>query len=222
MTEALARPALTAADRCDRCGAAAMVRAVLSNGGLRAGIDAVVARLDLPVRVDVPAERLPAEIEASAYFIVAEALTNVVKHSNAGRADVTASLEDAILRIEVRDNGVGGADSHGHGLVGIRDRVVDWLSSSLDLTRNQVKHVRATHKSIVKPKSRQDGAYAWILSKVQDCLASTYAGDAARRIDKRVVQANRWNPPPRRRRLSVDSQKQLVWIDDPGQEEGRA
>ena len=97
--------------------------AVLTHGGLRAGVDAVVARLDLPVRVDVPAERLPAEIEASAYFIVAEALTNVVKHSHAGRAEVTASLEDATLRIEVRDNGAGGADPDGHGLVGMRDRV---------------------------------------------------------------------------------------------------
>jgi PAS domain S-box-containing protein len=97
--------------------------AVLTRGGLRAGVDAVVARLNVPVRVDVPAERLPAEIEASAYFIVAEALTNVVKHSYAGRAEVTASLEDGMLRIEVRDNGAGGADPGGHGLVGMRDRV---------------------------------------------------------------------------------------------------
>ena len=97
--------------------------AVLTQGGLRAGVAAVVARLDLPVRVDVPAERLPAEIEASAYFIVAEALTNVVKHSHAGRAEVTASLDDGLLRIEVRDDGAGGADPDGHGLVGIRDRV---------------------------------------------------------------------------------------------------
>jgi PAS domain S-box-containing protein len=97
--------------------------AVLTQGGLRAGVDAVVARLDLPVRVDVPAERLPAEIEASAYFIVAEALTNVVKHSRAGRAEVTASVEDGTLHIEVRDNGAGGADPDGHGLVGMRDRV---------------------------------------------------------------------------------------------------
>jgi signal transduction histidine kinase len=97
--------------------------AVLTHGGLRAAVDAVVARLDLPVRVDVPAERLPAEIEASAYFIVAEALTNVVKHSQAGRAEVTASLEDGTLRIEVRDNGAGDADLDGHGLVGMRDRV---------------------------------------------------------------------------------------------------
>jgi signal transduction histidine kinase len=97
--------------------------AVLTRGGLRAGVNAVVARLNLPVRVDVPAERLPAQIEASAYFIVAEALTNVVKHSHAGRAEVTASREDGMLRIEVRDNGAGGADPDGHGLVGMRDRV---------------------------------------------------------------------------------------------------
>ena len=96
---------------------------MLTHGGLRAGVDAVVARLNLPVRVDVPTERLPAEIEASAYFIVAEALTNVVKHSHAGRADVAASLEEATLRIEVRDDGAGGADPDGHGLVGVRDRV---------------------------------------------------------------------------------------------------
>jgi signal transduction histidine kinase len=54
---------------------------------------------------------------------VAEALTNVVKHSHAARAEVTASLQDGILRIEVRDNGAGGADPDGHGLVGMRDRV---------------------------------------------------------------------------------------------------
>jgi signal transduction histidine kinase len=81
-----------------------------------------VARLDVPVRVDVPAERFPAEIEASAYFIVAEALTNVVKHSHAGRAEVRASVAEGMLRIEVRDDGTGGADRDGHGLVGIADR----------------------------------------------------------------------------------------------------
>jgi signal transduction histidine kinase len=97
--------------------------AVITRGGLRAGVAAVVGRLDLPVRVDVPAVRLGAEIESSAYFIVAEALTNVVKHSHAAGAEVTASVQDGVLRIEVRDDGVGGADPDGHGLVGMRDRV---------------------------------------------------------------------------------------------------
>ena len=97
--------------------------AVLTQRGLRAGVGALVARLDLPVRVDVPAERLPGEIEASAYFIVAEALTNVVKHAHAGRAEVTASREDGMLRVEIRDDGAGGAEPDGPGLVGMRDRV---------------------------------------------------------------------------------------------------
>jgi GAF domain-containing protein len=97
--------------------------AILTRGGLRGGVDAVVTRLDLPVAVDVPAERFPAEIEASAYFIVAESLTNVVKHSRASRAEVRASVADRMLYIEVRDDGIGGADPGGHGLVGIGDRV---------------------------------------------------------------------------------------------------
>jgi signal transduction histidine kinase len=68
-------------------------------------------------------KRFPAEIEASAYFIVAEALTNVVKHAQAGRADVKAYVEEDVLHVEVRDDGIGGADPDGHGLVGIGDRV---------------------------------------------------------------------------------------------------
>jgi signal transduction histidine kinase len=95
---------------------------VLSRGGLRAGVDAFTARLDLPVQVDVPPERLPAEVEASAYFIVAEALMNVVKHSHAERAEVRASVEDGTLHVQVRDDGKGGADPSGHGLVGLGDR----------------------------------------------------------------------------------------------------
>ena len=95
----------------------------LTRGGLRAGVDAVVERVELPVQVDVPDERYPAEIEATAYFIVAEALTNVVKHSHARAAKVTASVQDGTLRVEIRDDGSGGANPDGHGLVGMRDRV---------------------------------------------------------------------------------------------------
>jgi GAF domain-containing protein len=95
----------------------------LTRGGLRAGIDAVVTRVDLPVRVDVPAGRFNPETEASAYFIVAEALTNVMKHSKAGSAEVRAAVEDGTLQVEVRDDGIGGADPDGHGLLGMADRV---------------------------------------------------------------------------------------------------
>jgi signal transduction histidine kinase/uncharacterized protein YoaH (UPF0181 family) len=96
--------------------------AVLTRGGLLAGVDSLVSRLDLPVRVDVTRTRLSPEIEASAYFIVAESLTNVVKHSRATRAQVIAAVDGDTLTVEVRDDGIGGADPDGHGLLGLRDR----------------------------------------------------------------------------------------------------
>ncbi len=96
----------------------------LTRGGLRWGVDALVGRLDLPVDVDVTSERFGEEIEANAYFFVAEALTNVVKHAHAGHAEVTASVEDGMLYVTVRDDGIGGADPGGRGLVGIADRVM--------------------------------------------------------------------------------------------------
>jgi signal transduction histidine kinase len=95
---------------------------VLTRGGLRAAVDAVVARIAVPVRVEVAEDRFAPEIEASAYFIVSEALTNVVKHARATRAEVTASVDDGMLHIEVRDDGIGGADPSSHGVVGMSDR----------------------------------------------------------------------------------------------------
>ena len=95
----------------------------LTRGGLRAGVRDFVERLDLPVDVEVSTGRLARDIEASAYFIVAEALTNVVKHAHASRATVRAAVEDGSLRIEVADDGRGGADPQGYGLLGIADRV---------------------------------------------------------------------------------------------------
>jgi signal transduction histidine kinase len=97
--------------------------ATLTSGGLLAGVESLVQRFHLPIDVDLPAQRFPAEIEASAYFIVAEALTNVVKHARARHAEVRAIVEDGVLRVQVRDDGTGGADPEGHGLVGIGDRV---------------------------------------------------------------------------------------------------
>jgi signal transduction histidine kinase len=67
--------------------------------------------------------RLPAPVEATAYFVVAEALTNVAKHAHAERAAVTASIEDGTLAVDVRDDGVGGARRDGSGLLGLGDRL---------------------------------------------------------------------------------------------------
>jgi signal transduction histidine kinase len=83
-----------------------------------------VSRVSLPVSVDVSAERLPAGDEATAYFVASEALTNVVKHARAGGAAVTARVERGELRVEIRDDGVGGArGGDGTGLRGLEDRV---------------------------------------------------------------------------------------------------
>jgi signal transduction histidine kinase len=95
----------------------------LTHGGLRAGIDALVSSIHLPVSVEVTEERLPASLEATAYFIVAEALTNVVRHARATSAEVAVTLEGGAVRLEVRDDGVGGARvDASSGLVGLRDR----------------------------------------------------------------------------------------------------
>jgi signal transduction histidine kinase len=97
--------------------------AVLTRGGLRAGVESLTSRVPLPVTVDVIDQRLPQSLEATAYFITAEALTNVVKHAEAPRAEVHASLAGEALRLEVRDDGVGGAKLEGgSGLLGLKDR----------------------------------------------------------------------------------------------------
>jgi PAS domain S-box-containing protein len=96
---------------------------VLARGGLSAGVETLASRMPIPVDVDVLAARLPAMIEATAYFVVAEALTNVAKHARAGRAAVTARIVDGSLSVRVRDDGVGGARSEGSGLQGLADRL---------------------------------------------------------------------------------------------------
>jgi PAS domain S-box-containing protein len=97
--------------------------AALRTGGLRAGMEMLVSRMPLPVATDVSVGRLPPVVEATAYFVVAEALTNVVKHAGAERAEVSVRVEDATLRVAVRDDGAGGVRPDGRGLVGLRDRL---------------------------------------------------------------------------------------------------
>jgi signal transduction histidine kinase len=79
--------------------------------------------MPLPVDVDVTVGRLAGAVEATAYFVVAEALTNVAKHARAGRAEVTVQIEHGTLVVHVRDEGVGGARPDGSGLLGLADRL---------------------------------------------------------------------------------------------------
>ena len=95
----------------------------LTHGGLRAGVDALSSRMPVPVASEVSVDRLPSAVEATAYFVVAEALTNVAKHARAEHAEVTARVEHEVLRVRVRDDGVGGARPEGSGLVGLADRL---------------------------------------------------------------------------------------------------
>jgi len=95
----------------------------LTVGGLRAAVDALATRAPVPVDNGVEVGRLPSAVEATAYFVVAEALTNIAQHAGAEHAAVTASLEDGMLTVQVRDDGVGGARPDGSGLVGLADRV---------------------------------------------------------------------------------------------------
>jgi signal transduction histidine kinase len=67
--------------------------------------------------------RTPESVEATAYFVVAEALTNVSKHSGARHAAVRAQLDGHSLQVAVRDDGVGGAHASGSGLLGLSDRL---------------------------------------------------------------------------------------------------
>ena len=101
--------------------------AVLTKGGLSPALKALVRRSPIPVRLDLGLKnRLPDQVEVSAYYIVAEALTNAAKHSHASTVTVAVDEKpaDAILRLEVSDDGVGGADfTCGTGLLGLKDRV---------------------------------------------------------------------------------------------------
>ncbi|MFE6667247.1 histidine kinase [Streptomyces sp. NPDC057697] len=99
---------------------------VLTDRGLREALSALAARCVVPVGLDAdPLDgRLDAAVETAAYFVVAEALTNVAKHSHAGRCTVGMRHSDGVLRIRVTDDGVGGAAlAKGHGLQGLADRV---------------------------------------------------------------------------------------------------
>jgi signal transduction histidine kinase len=97
--------------------------AALTRGGLLPAVEALASRTWIPVDVDVVVGRISGAIEATAYFVVAEALTNVAKHSGASKAAVVARVQDHTLHLAIRDDGVGGARPGGSGFVGLADRL---------------------------------------------------------------------------------------------------
>jgi signal transduction histidine kinase len=96
----------------------------LTRRGLPAGVRALAVGLPVAVEVGLDVPRLPASVETTAYFVVAEALTNVVKHAEAGNVAIIGGVDGDALWVEVRDDGRGGVDpAAGSGLTGLRDRV---------------------------------------------------------------------------------------------------
>jgi signal transduction histidine kinase len=99
--------------------------AILTDRGLEPALQALIDRAPLAVELDVaPAERLPGAVEAAAYFVVAESLTNIAKYASARSASVAVARRNGHAVVEVRDDGVGGADAQaGTGLRGLAERL---------------------------------------------------------------------------------------------------
>jgi signal transduction histidine kinase len=116
--------------------ATGMHPAILTNRGLAAALESLSRRMPLPVElIELPSGRLPAEVEASVYFFVSEALTNVAKHAQASRATLRLAVGQDQLTVEVADDGIGGAslESAGSGLPGLADRIAA-LEGRLELS----------------------------------------------------------------------------------------
>jgi signal transduction histidine kinase len=98
--------------------------AILTEDGLAAALESLVSRIPFPVDLEAAEGRLPAQVEATAYFVACEALANVVKHAQASTATVRAVRRNGLLLVEIEDDGIGGAAAeNGSGLRGLADRV---------------------------------------------------------------------------------------------------
>jgi len=114
----------------------------LSERGLAEAVAALAERSPVAVDLDVAVDGLPAEVEAAAYFVCSEALANVAKHASATRAAVRLIASGDLLRVEVSDDGVGGADpAGGTGLRGLADRI-EALGGTLTLESPPGGHTR--------------------------------------------------------------------------------
>jgi signal transduction histidine kinase len=108
--------------------------AILSKGGLGPALKALARRFALPVELDLRAGRLPGPVEVAAYYAVSEALTNAAKHARASVVHVALDARDSVLKLAIRDDGIGGADpAGGSGLTGLSDRI-EALGGTLAVT----------------------------------------------------------------------------------------
>jgi signal transduction histidine kinase len=114
--------------------------AALSGGGLLAAVVDLVGRIPLAIEYDVVDRRFPADVEGAAWFVIAEAVANAVKHADTDQISIRAMADGACLRVAVSDCGVGQADPAGHGLQGLADRVAA-LRGTLRVSAN---HPRGT------------------------------------------------------------------------------
>jgi signal transduction histidine kinase len=119
--------------------------AILTEEGLPAALAALTRRAPVPVELTVRTDRLPAPVEATAYFVTAEALTNIAKHAHATQATIDITRANGRLTVEITDDGIGGADTHAPGLRGLRDRV-EALDGHLEIesTPGHGTHLTAT------------------------------------------------------------------------------
>jgi len=109
--------------------------AILSQGGLEPALKALARRSAVPVKLVVRTDRsLPDRVEVAGYYLVSEALTNVAKHAQASGVHVDVEQANGLVRLSIRDDGVGGADPRrGSGLTGLGDRV-EALGGTIEIT----------------------------------------------------------------------------------------
>jgi signal transduction histidine kinase len=125
--------------------------AILANGGLAPALDTLVRRSSVRVTLDMRLrERLPERVEVTAYYVISEALVNAAKHAKASTVHVLVDMAGGMLRLNVRDDGVGGADpARGSGLIGLRDRA----EATGGTFRLNSRHGEGTHLLIELPVS---------------------------------------------------------------------
>jgi signal transduction histidine kinase len=115
--------------------AAGLQPAALAGGGLRAAAEDLRSRMPLRISLEVVDHRFSPEVEGAAWFVIAEAVANVVKHAQVDEVSITVAASGRQLSVTVTDHGLGGADPCGSGLQGLADRV-SALGGSLSVAAN--------------------------------------------------------------------------------------